>query len=1077
MLKGIGGIVLLIVALIGIPWAIYNLPEISQKTKEMAEVWGLETTQDRPTSTPVAVRSIPNTKTLPRTRIIPTDLDKMRNADWLRSRHSGTHKAIKELRWVKDGLTRQEAETVQDLLYMAVNDHETLKRVLGLQWVKDDINGSEAKATRNLMYLSYRDQSASRNLTEMPFLGSITESDALLISGLHGRAHRGTLAEFMSHPTIADGITDDETVLATAVTTIDDQAYMNSLLHPGNATVETIQTSSSRTPNLNISIVRAGTRRVTDSSVIVEEAVEYVEDFTGMALPTNHVIVLLDDSGVYKGFAGVNYGEAIAYLRSGEDGSDWDRAAFMLGMVHEVAHYFWRYGEDWINEGMANTIEHNFGRSIGLPRELTATQPKGCTLRTLEELSRANPGRESPQHQCYYYLGEKLFTDLYNELGPDIFRTKTQELLKLSQIIWEEGDREAGIEAVAQAFGESPTITKHWTGIAPTPRAMAAPTPTVMMPSATTPTAGTSSVPTPVPTVVPNPTPTSTPTPAPTPTAVPPEARFLEIRYDASQTMNNRQDKLELDCRRRDGLKSGIRWSRTHNLQDHPKAVIDADGKEARVAHIEFAEIAKCSNGNIWNVKIKTELVENGNPPNLTGFTLEVRDEKGNLVATEQAECPGCSGYINMAFEYDDRPQDLFERPATILIYDNYTQGAQPTPTPEPSFLPGEKKATILINPEEWPTEHSWTISYRQYDWRGYERARRTETMSVTDQKQKIKDLQGEVWQIQTVKCAIGYDPESDQRSGWQRYSCWIKLTKEHRAEQRNFTGYHINLEKPDGTLLGEGGWQPPEPDETPTLGQRHFTITAETDYKGPMVINIWDEYEPAVGPAIKPTVPTPAMTPAPPTTATPQPTPTPTPAPTHAPTPTAFPTPTAVPPPTATPQPTPTPTPGPDYFMAEGIKLQQEGKHQEALNHFQQARILSRGDTSELKLWQGRSHRALGDLETALKHLDIAVYLDDNAINLAERASIHADMGNGAEALEDGYSARNRPDQTDGWRHSKAEANLVIAKGWALIERWEESLNLAEEALTVATEHGYPEERIRMIQTVLEEAERQLRG
>ena len=69
----------------------------------------------------------------------------------------------------------------------------------------------------------------------------------------------------------------------------------------------------------------------------------------------------------------------------------------------------------------------------------------------------------------------------------------------------------------------------------------------------------------------------------------------------------------------------------------------------------------------------------------------------------------------------------------------------------------------------------------------------------------------------------------------------------------------------------------------------------------------------------------------------------------------------------------------------------------------------------------------------------------------------------------------RNRPDQADGWRHSKAEANLVIARGWALIGRWEESLNHAEEALSIATEHGDTEERIRVIRTVLEEAERQL--
>ena len=115
---------------------------------------------------------------------------------------------------------------------------------------------------------------------------------------------------------------------------------------------------------------------------------------------------------------------------------------------------------------------------------------------------------------------------------------------------------------------------------------------------------------------------------------------------------------------------------------------------------------------------------------------------------------------------------------------------------------------------------------------------------------------------------------------------------------------------------------------------------------------------------------------------------------------------------------------------MTEGIKLNQQGHHQEALNHFREARLLTRNDSWQLKLWQGRAYRALGDLETALKHLDIAVYLNDNAINLAERGTIHADMDHGAKALEDGYEARNSTDQTDGQRHSKAEANLVIGRG-----------------------------------------------
>ena len=121
------------------------------------------------------------------------------------------------------------------------------------------------------------------------------------------------------------------------------------------------------------------------------------------------------------------------------------------------------------------------------------------------------------------------------------------------------------------------------------------------------------------------------------------------------------------------------------------------------------------------------------------------------------------------------------------------------------------------------------------------------------------------------------------------------------------------------------------------------------------------------------------------------------------------------------------------------------------------------------------QSPQGLGRPRNRTQHLDIGVYLDDNAINLAERAGVHADTGNGTQALEDGYAARNSPDQTDGWRHSKAEANLVIARGWALINRWDDSLRHAKEALEVATGHGYPEDNIRAIRTVLEKAERQI--
>ena len=47
---------------------------------------------------------------------------------------------------------------------------------------------------------------------------------------------------------------------------------------------------------------------------------------------------------------------------------------------------------------------------------------------------------------------------------------------------------------------------------------------------------------------------------------------------------------------------------------------------------------------------------------------------------------------------------------------------------------------------------------------------------------------------------------------------------------------------------------------------------------------------------------------------------------------------------------------------------------------------------------------------------------------------------------------------------------------GWALINRWKESVDHAEETPRAASEHGYPEDRMREIQTVPEEAVKKVR-
>ena len=234
---------------LGIFWAVNNGPYLIAKLKEENPALAERLADNGDTGNEENQDSHQSTTSTPQQ--VPTNIDWMKNADWLKSRHGGTYRTIKDFPWVKDGLTQQEAETTQDLLYMGVNDHETLKRVPDLQWTEDNITPPESKVVKWLKGLSYRDSNRSRKLTEMPFLGSVTEVDALLVSGLHQRFHRGTLAGFMQHPTVADGVIHHETLFAVAATTIDDESHLSRILNPGNATVETIQTSSPRTPNLS----------------------------------------------------------------------------------------------------------------------------------------------------------------------------------------------------------------------------------------------------------------------------------------------------------------------------------------------------------------------------------------------------------------------------------------------------------------------------------------------------------------------------------------------------------------------------------------------------------------------------------------------------------------------------------------------------------------------------------------------------------------------------------------------------------------------------------------------------------
>ena len=108
------------------------------------------------------------------------------------------------------------------LLFVAAVFSDSGTEVTSKAWYQDGIAEDEAEVAELLRSLDFMSGSRSE-LLAMPFLETVEEADVLALESLNQLAllKWTTLAdpsefeEFMLHPAIADGITDEETVFVT----------------------------------------------------------------------------------------------------------------------------------------------------------------------------------------------------------------------------------------------------------------------------------------------------------------------------------------------------------------------------------------------------------------------------------------------------------------------------------------------------------------------------------------------------------------------------------------------------------------------------------------------------------------------------------------------------------------------------------------------------------------------------------------------------------------------------------------------------------------------------------------------
>ena len=376
---------------------------------------------------------------------------------------------IVDLPWVQDGVTELENAAMENLFFIANADAGLGHQVAGMTWLSDDVTAAESSVVEELWYIAYEDAAAAARLVGMPFLRSLEPPDIIATESLASLAafNPPAFRQVVSHPTFSNGITDEWAPIVATLYNVSEEApaYIDILLDPSRVTQEWRTVTLPHSGAVDLVIIRTGpgAQRSMD---LLENAVRSVEDFMSEPLPANYVGLLFGNT-VFGYSDGTNYATHIAVLPE-YDVDDGGKNAEFAGhlIAHEVAHYYWYRGRDWVDEGvsdlMASIAEH---ARAGKP--LAVTNSPCEYTDNIAELERLTALGNDDVFECNYSLGEGFFLDLYHTLGDQAFR---EGLLRLHRIARIEDDADGydgtqiGIEHVADAFSSdaAKAVINHW---------------------------------------------------------------------------------------------------------------------------------------------------------------------------------------------------------------------------------------------------------------------------------------------------------------------------------------------------------------------------------------------------------------------------------------------------------------------------------------------------------------------------------------------------------------------------------------------------------------------------------------
>ena len=364
--------------------------------------------------------------------------------------------------WLADGLTMRESWALRGFRIMYEIDRSSLSTLTTKPWFKDGLSKEEFILVGDLGNIAYRSETHFRAIIGMPFLETLEPADALAVRSLRRLSCCSDTKKFrqtMAHPTIKDGISDEEAII---VATLQSARYFDTdifdpLLDPDTVTLEerTIDLPHTGKVPLTIVRIRPGAERTMD---LLERAVRTVEGFVETPFPVRHVIYLAENTQ----YGASNTWSNLTGIR--EMDTDEIPAVDTLHVLgHETAHWYWNrdWTLHWVEDGLGAFFQSYLRRQVKVgPGEpvVPIWPPKmpPCAVHSnIAELERIDR-EEGVITDCSDASGERFFQDMWRNLGDSAFRQGLAILYLISRsgvpVAGCEDVRKVGVCHVEAAF-------------------------------------------------------------------------------------------------------------------------------------------------------------------------------------------------------------------------------------------------------------------------------------------------------------------------------------------------------------------------------------------------------------------------------------------------------------------------------------------------------------------------------------------------------------------------------------------------------------------------------------------------